>query len=295
MESEKPKSTYIIATPIKNEVKYIEATMKSVIKQTVKPLVWLLVSDESTDGTDELIERYAKKHSFIKLLPYKYDGESELISAKKAYAARYGLANTKYKKFDFFCGMDADVTFPENLFEELLKRCEADPKLGVTGGHIYNVFEKGTGPYFNTDHSIGGPLQFFRRKCYEDIGGWQPVGMEDGLAVTSARMHGWKARSWSDLRILHHKPSGIKGRNIYKFKFILGRNEYLNGDHPAYHFIRSFRYLFWRPILIGPFLRIAGFWKAKLSGQEITTPEPLRSYLRKEQLRKLNIFKKFEY
>ncbi|MFW5759934.1 MAG: glycosyltransferase family 2 protein [Cyclobacteriaceae bacterium] len=286
------ESKYIICTPVKNEVKYIEATMQSVIKQTLQPLEWLIVSDQSDDGTDELVEKYSRDYPFIRLLKYKYDGESPLVSARKTYAARHGIAHCRHKSYQYFVGMDADVTFPPNFFEELQKRCEEDKNLGIVGGYIYNVFENGIGPYFNTPHSVGGPMQFFRRQCYEEIGGWQPVGMEDGLAVTSARMHGWKVKAYKDLRIMHHKPSGIKGRNIYKAKFNLGRLEFLNGDHPLYQAIRSFRYLFWRPYFVGSFIRIAGYWKALLNGEEVTTPEPLRGYLRKEQLQKLNIFRK---
>jgi len=285
---------YVIASPVKNEVKYIENTIKSVVNQTIKPAEWLIVSDQSNDGTDEIVEKYAKEYPFITLCKYVYDGDSPLVSAKKTYAARHALKNTKYPDHDFFCGMDADVTFPENFFEELMKRANSDEKIGVVGGFIDHVWPDGsTGPYFNTPHSIGGPLQFFKRKCYEEIGGWLPYGMEDGLAVASARMKGWKTIAYSDLKVLHHKPAGIPGRPLIKAKFNLGRTEYLNGDHFIYHIVRSFRYIFWKPFLIGPFLRIFGYLKAYFKGEKITTPEPLRSYLRKEQMRKLNVFKKF--
>jgi glycosyltransferase involved in cell wall biosynthesis len=292
MSETRTNSTYIICTPIKNEIKYIENTIKAVVNQTVKPAEWLIVSDNSNDGTDELVEKYEKEFPFIHLLKFTYDGESQLVSAKKTYAARHGLSNARIKKFDYFCGMDADVTFPENFFESLLTRADQDVKLGIVGGYIYNVFEDGIGPYFNTPHSVGGPLQFFRKECYEEIGGWQPVGMEDGLAVTMARMKGWKVKAFSDLKIMHHKPSGIKGRNIYKAKFNLGRLERLNGDHPLYQFIRSFRYIFWRPFFIGSFIRIAGYWNSIIKGEKIDTPRDIVAYLRKEQLNKLKSFLK---
>lgn len=287
-------SNYIIISPVKNEVKYIEHTIKSVVNQTVQPLEWLIVSDQSDDGTDEIVEKYAKEYPFITLCKYKYDGDSPLVSARKTYAARHASENTKYPNYDYFCGIDGDVSFPENLLEELIKRGNTDSKIGMVGAYIDHVYPDGsTRPYFNTPHSIGGPLQLFKRACYEEIGGWLPYGMEDGLAVVSARMYGWKTIAYSDLKVFHHKPAGIQGRPLMKAKFNLGRMEYLNGDHFVYHMIRSFRYLFWKPFFVGSFLRIFGYLKAVIKGEKISTPEPIRTYLRKEQMRKLNIFKKF--
>lgn len=290
MYTENFSNRYIICTPVKNEVKYIENTIKSVIKQTIKPLEWLIVSDNSIDGTDEVIIGYGKDFPFIRLLKYTYNGISQLVSAKKAYAAKHALLNAKSMDFGFFCGMDSDITFSENLFEELMKNMEKDPKLGLCGGFIYNVFDNGIGPYFNTSHTVGGPLQFFRKQCYNDIGGWQPVGMEDGLAVTMAKMHGWNVKSFSNLIIYHHKPSGIKGRNIFAAKFKLGRLERLHGDHPLYQFARSFRYFFWRPKVFGTLLRIAGYWYSIIKHEKIDTPPEIVAYIRKDQFNKIKSF-----
>ena len=54
---------------------------------------------------------------------------------------------------------------------------------------------------------VGGPIQFFRREAWQQIDGYVPWGQEDAIALMMARMHGWRLRSFDDLRVLHHKTA----------------------------------------------------------------------------------------
>jgi biofilm PGA synthesis N-glycosyltransferase PgaC len=60
--------TYVLVTPARNEAQFIESTIQSVVAQTMRPLKWVIVSDGSTDGTDEIVSRYAVAHEWIELL-----------------------------------------------------------------------------------------------------------------------------------------------------------------------------------------------------------------------------------
>src|SRR5690349_10136977 len=60
--------TYVIVTPARNEAQFVESTIKSVITQTKRPLKWVIVSDGSTDGTDDIVRKYAADHSWIELV-----------------------------------------------------------------------------------------------------------------------------------------------------------------------------------------------------------------------------------
>ena len=50
--------TFVLITPARNEAAFIELTIQSVVGQTVLPLKWVIVSDGSTDGTDDIVKRY---------------------------------------------------------------------------------------------------------------------------------------------------------------------------------------------------------------------------------------------
>ena len=59
---------YVLITAAHDEQEFIEQTLRSVVAQTVQPQQWVIVSDGSTDGTDELVARYAAAHGFIRLV-----------------------------------------------------------------------------------------------------------------------------------------------------------------------------------------------------------------------------------
>jgi biofilm PGA synthesis N-glycosyltransferase PgaC len=67
-DSQVASCAYVLITPARDEAKFIEKTIKSVVTQTVLPLKWVIVSDGSTDGTDDIVKRYVAEHPWIELL-----------------------------------------------------------------------------------------------------------------------------------------------------------------------------------------------------------------------------------
>ncbi len=59
---------YVIITPIRDEEKFIEATIASVQAQTLLPAEWVIVDDGSTDRTGEIIDRYASQFPWIRVV-----------------------------------------------------------------------------------------------------------------------------------------------------------------------------------------------------------------------------------
>jgi hypothetical protein len=111
-------------------------------------------------------------------------------------------------EYEYFANLDADVTFEPSYYEQVLQRFESDRSLGIAGGMIRSILPDGVQARggFKNPEAVGGPIQMFRRKCYEDIGGYKPYGHEDGLACADARRKGWTVRSFSDIWANHHVP-----------------------------------------------------------------------------------------
>ena len=124
-----PLPTYVLITPARNEAQFIESTVKSVIAQTVPPVKWVIVSDGSTDGTDEIVSRYLKEYTWIELL--RMPERAERHFAGKVFAFDAGYERIKDLGVDVVGNLDADVTFEPDHFEYLLKMAASDPKLGV--------------------------------------------------------------------------------------------------------------------------------------------------------------------
>ena len=110
---------------------------------------------------------------------------------------------------------DADVTFDENYFESILTQFHENPSLGISGGVICDVINgKINHHVISADWSVSGAIQLFRRKCYEDIGGYIPIKRGiDAIAEVMARMQGWEVRSFPEFKVLHHRsPPALPNR-----------------------------------------------------------------------------------
>jgi poly-beta-1,6-N-acetyl-D-glucosamine synthase len=279
---------YVLVTPARNEKDFIELTIKSVIAQTVRPLMWVIVSDRSVDGTDDIVRSYVTRYPFIHLV--RNDKPSERNTAAKVQAINLGIKALGQAEHAYFGNLDADISFGENYFETLLQHFESDSKLGVIGGRIFQIDERGRTLENNASaESVAGAIQFFRRECFDQIGGYQSIegGMEDGIAEITARFHGWKTRSFKGLPVLHHRELGSVGRSVYRARFSNGLIEYLVGFSFTYHVIRALSRMFEKPYLIGTILVLSGYMWGLLSRRPKVIPYSIVRFIRREQMTKL--------
>ena len=225
---------YILITAARNEEAYIEKTILSVIAQTILPAKWAIVSDGSTDRTDEIVKQYADLHNFIQLLHKSTDQERNYGAKAKALKLGYEqLANLEY---DFVGNLDADVSFEPIYYERALSKFDANELLGVAGGLRFTCGPEWFRQVRPARNSAGGPTQLFRRQCYEEIGGYLPLrfGGLDTVAETMARMHGWEVETFPDLEAFHYRSTGTAGGGMVRAKFKAGILAYSVGYHPLF-------------------------------------------------------------
>jgi glycosyltransferase involved in cell wall biosynthesis len=282
--------TYIVITPARNEAQFIELTIKSMIAQTVQPLKWIIVSDGSTDGTDDIVKRYAAKHSWIELL--RMPERRERHFAGKVHAFNAGHAQVKRLEHEVICSLDADISFDEDYFPFLLQKLAEDPKLGLVG----TPFREGQNPiydyrYVSIEH-VSGACQVFRRHCFEDIGGYVPVerGCIDHIAVITARMRGWKTRTFTEKVCQHHRAIGTAGRGLLAARFKFGGKDYTIGNHPVWELFRAVRQISSKPFLIGSLTLLAGYFWSVLRGAKRPVSSELVAFHRREQMQRLKKF-----
>ena len=282
------RKSYVLVTAARNEEDFIELTIKSVVAQTIRPRVWVIVSDRSVDGTDEIVCSYAKRYPFIHFI--RNNKPSERNAAAKVEAIRVGIKALGETEYVYIGNLDADISFGGTYFETLLQHFENDNKLGVIGGRIFQADERGRKLENNAStESVAGAIQFFRRDCFEQIGGYQSIagGMEDGIAEITARYHGWKTRSFKGLPVIHHRELGTVGRSIYVARFNNGLTEYVVGFGFTYHAIRALSRVFERPYLIGTILVLSGYMWGLISRQPKVVPDAIVKFIRREQMTKL--------
>jgi len=279
---------YVLISPSRNEARFIEETLKSVISQTVLPLKWVIVNDGSTDATGEIAARYAAQYDWIEVIDRPVRKERHF--AAKVEAFRAGMERVKHLEYEIIGNLDADVTLDIDHFEFLLSKFEQDSRLGVAG----TVFREPSGYNSATDSFEGqtyvsGQCQIFRRQCFEEIGGYVPskAGGIDWMAVTTARMIGWTTRSFREKSFLHHRPLGTADRGTFAKNVAYGKKDYILGGHPLWEFFRCSYQMTKRPYVLGGVGLFSGFVMAFLSHAERPVSAELMRFHRREQMLKL--------
>jgi poly-beta-1,6-N-acetyl-D-glucosamine synthase len=283
--------SYSLMTAAYNEGRFLPDTIACVLAQDRRPERWIIVSDASTDDTDRIAAEAAETHDFIHFLRFENQEKCPYVMGgttwKKVSALRAGLAKYGPLTSDYVCNLDADVTFEPDLFTQLIARMEAKPDLGLTSGYIWNISDGVTSPYFATNPDVaGGPLQFFRRSVYEEIGGYVAFGQTDTIAQIMVRMHGHRVRSFPEFRILHHKTAKEKvGGSRLKGQFHAGKQERAMGFHPLHTMAKCARRLHRRPL--GSMAWMWGYTWAAAKGIRSELPPEVVAFNQREQLANL--------
>src|SRR5262245_17925388 len=110
--------SYILITPARNEEAYIEITIQSVISQKYLPKRWIIVSDGSTDRTDEIVQKYLIENSWIELLRMPEKRERHFAAKVQCFNAGYERIKDMY--YDIIGNLDADISFESDYFAFLL-------------------------------------------------------------------------------------------------------------------------------------------------------------------------------
>jgi poly-beta-1,6-N-acetyl-D-glucosamine synthase len=284
----KPFSNYVVITPAKNEQDFIEETIKSVVAQSLQPCEWVIVSDGSTDRTDEIVQDYASRHSFLRLVRLENSSIRNFSAKVAAYGA--GLQALRSNDYDFIGNLDADVSFRTDYFERLLERFRGRDRLGIGGGLILERIGREFRPQPIYRHSVSGAVQLFRSRCFRDIGGYTPVrcGGIDTVAEVMARMHGWEVETFPDLHVLHHRRVQTGAGNVFTTRFRQGVNHSRMGYHWFFQLLSSASRLGDPPRFIGAALVMAGYSWGSLRYREIKVlPLPVIEFLRTEQLNRI--------
>jgi glycosyltransferase involved in cell wall biosynthesis len=279
--------SYLLITPARNEEAFIGKTLASVVKQTHLPRKWVIVNDGSTDSTLKIVEPYAKAYDWIELVNRPARRDRHFAAKVEAFNA--GLARAKDLDYDVVGNLDADVSLDEDHFEFLMNKFSNDPRLGVAG----TVFRE-EGYSSETDSLEGqlyvsGQCQMFRRECFDAIGGYlaNRGGGIDWIAVTTARMKGWKTRSYREKFFFHHRHLGTAERGHFAAAFSYGEKDYYLGGHPVWELFRVVFRMAKKPYVLEGVALGLGYGWAGVRRVNRPVSKDLIRFHRREQMRKL--------
>ena len=208
---------FYIVIPAHNEEAYLAQTLQSLVNQTLLPKKLVVVNDNSTDGTQEIIDTFSSQYSFITSI-HTISSESHAPGSKVINAFNAGLQSLD-DDYDIICKFDADLIFPKNYLASIQLMFEKEPQCGIAGGFCY-IQKNGTWileDLTNQDH-IRGALKAYRKSCFNKINGLKNTMGWDTVDELLAQYHGWKVCTNTNLHVQHLKPTGTSYISGSKYK-----------------------------------------------------------------------------
>ena len=275
---------YYIIIPAHNEAAFIGVTLQSLISQTVLPAKVIVVNDNSTDQTATIVADFAEKHPWISLVN-KTSEAIHLPGSKVIQAFQKGL-ETIDSNYDILVKADADLIFPKNYFETIVKHFESDGQIGMAGGFAY-IEKNGEWILENLtdkDH-IRGAFKAYRKACFEQIGGLQPAMGWDTVDELLCKFYDWKVVTDERLQVKHLKPTGANYNKASRYK--QGEAFYRLGYGFIITAIASLKLAMrkGKPLLFLDYLK--GFWKAKSGHQPLLVTQEQAKFIRNYRWKKM--------
>ena len=261
-------------------------TIASVLGQSVLPREWVIVSDGSTDGTDVIVRNACRENSWIRLLRLEPRPGRNFGAVVNNTLA--GINHLEFTGYTYLGLLDADVEFQPDYFERIIERFEHEPSLGLAGGVVIDVgLPRDRFPRNRQD--VPGAVQFFRRECFERIGGIIPIpeGGWDMMTCVMARMHGYETRLFTDLVVDHLKPRNIAEGGMVRRKWQMGVRDHALGYHPLFEAVKCTGRLADSPFVIGALAWWAGYVMAALRCRRRIVDPAVVAHVREEQMSRL--------
>lgn len=276
---------YVIITAVRDEEKYIEAAIASVLRQTSPPAEWVIVDDGSADQTGNIVGRYTAQHPWIHAVHRVNRGFRK--SGGGVIEAFYdGYNSLECKDWDFIVKLDGDLSFAPEYFEKCFAYFRRDTELGIGGGEIHHDIAGKLKLEQNPRFHVRGATKIYRRACWEAIGGLWPAPGWDTIDEVKANMLGWKTYAFADLPLFHHRFTGTE-EGLFRDRVKHGIACYVSGYHPLYVAASCVRRLTQKPYVIGSVGILYGFLKAHLTRPPRLEDRAYIAYIREQQLRRL--------
>jgi poly-beta-1,6-N-acetyl-D-glucosamine synthase len=275
----------VIISPCRDEERFVRFTLDSVVNQTYRPDLWLIVDDGSRDRTAEIVAGYTAAHPWIRLVRRRREGGRQL-GPGVVNAFNAGLAALGDEPFDVIAKLDCDLEFGAETFAAIMAAFD-NPKVGMASGTTLLLLGGKLVSERYTSYHVPGQAKFYRKTCFRDIGGLQCVYGWDIIDETDARRHGWLTLSEPQIILIHHRLQGSSFRG-FRGRIIWGQGAYAIGSHPLFALARGIYRLAEHPWLVGGLAFIWGFFTSYFNPdiQRLNDPGLIR-YLRREQLYRL--------
>jgi len=288
----RPGRRYCLVAPARDEEAFARRTIEAIAGQTEPPALMVVVDDGSTDRTPAILAELAGRYDWLRVLTRPDRGERK-VGPGVIDAFYAGYATIDPAELDYVAKIDLDLDLPPRYFELLMDRMEAEPRLGTGSGKPYFPGPSNPGGRLDGeliseacgDETSVGMIKFYRRRCFEEVGGFVREVMWDGIDCHRCRQLGWIARSWDDpgLRFVHLRPMGSSHKGLLTGRMRHGYGQWFMGTGPCYMAASAAFRMTRPPRLVGGLGMWLGYVKSALTGAPRYDDHEFRRHLRRYQ------------
>lgn len=273
---------YIIITPCKNEEENLPVLIKSIIKQSITPKLWVIIDDGSNDRTPEIIKETKSEYKWIQSICL--NGSSRDLTFHVSSVIKTGLdfAQTFCREhnitYDCIMFIDSDMYMQDSdFFKKLLAEFEKDEYLGIASGTIQyrDVFLKLHDAKSRSDTISGGEMMC-RRKCIEEIGGVPISHAWESVMRVKAILKEWKIKRFNEIKIIHTRETG-SAEGLKKGYYLKGTSEYYLDLNPFIVAAKGLKYCLKRPYYLGC-IYLFGYFSSCIKRKDKTNDPEIREY-----------------
>lgn len=289
---QKERKKYSVVIPVHNEEKYLAAALDSLVRQSLPAFQIMIVDDNSTDRSAELINEYTNRYPFIQSVSSGSTSTSHEPGNKIIHAFYKGFHQLD-SGWDIIAKLDADVILSEDYFEKVVSAFEADPKVGIAGGVGY-ILKDGEWIYEEVGSyvRVRGAFTSYSKECFQKIGGLRKSVGWDTVDDLLTLYYGFKIHVMRDLPVKLQKPTGKVYKSIVGIKrgqaYYRMRYGYLISLVSALKISKNFG----NPAIF--FSIFKGYFQSALkSDKRIVSKEEgrfIRKYRWQNALKKINLF-----
>jgi glycosyltransferase involved in cell wall biosynthesis len=273
---------YLLITPCKNEEENLPSLINSVVKQTIKPLIWVIIDDGSTDNTSQILDDSQNNYDWIKILRFEETPRDLGIHLaevmQKGFEYAISICNQEEAVYYYLGNIDADLTLPPTFYENLIFEFEHDSKLGMASGGLILTNSQGKLVHVTglpVDEPSGGDV-LIRRSCFEECGGIPQSYAYDSVIKAKARLRGWDTKRFEDNIVIEARDVG-NAESYFKGYWHMGKTSHYLNLHPAHILLRGILKSFKKPYYGGTIYVISYVYSLLIRDEQINDKE-VRSY-----------------
>ena len=278
-------ANYLLVTAAKNELQQLPKLIESIIGQTLRPAIWMLVDDGSEDGTSSLVDSIAHQHSWIRVIHRDkgpHHGLRYSMALREGFEKAQEICAESNIDYQYLGLVDADMVLEPEHFEKFIAEFERNPRLGLACCGIYHRDDQGNLilEAYRSDWPRGGQ-RVWRRACYEQIGG-QPIAKSaDSVGNAKVRSTDWEMRNFPQIRAVARASGTTKGH--WAHCVYAAESAYYLCYHPVLVVMKALLYL-WRSPHYGIVPFVIGYLKEWISRRPRCTEVAVQDYYGKQRL-----------